>query len=238
MPLLVGLAPFSRTLVHGDRGRCGVRGTGLAAALGVVLGLLLVSGMALAEPEAPPGPPPTLLPADPHWNESPAEGEAHPEPTEPPARSNVDAGLGLQLFGAQGKVMPGLSFRFGKGLYWGQFEFTPIWLTEASDEFGDHFLGNQWGAYFSLAPVRVSRVELHAGVGLDAYHLWGVHGDIGLFALALRFASHVRVSERVGAFATLRGYPLSSKGLELGTNRRGERLLPVIGSLGVEWRFQ
>jgi hypothetical protein len=150
----------------------------------------------------------------------------------------VDAGLGLQLFGAQGKVMPGLSFRFGNGLFWGELEGTPIWLMAESEEFGDHFLGNQWGAHFSLAPVKTRRVELLAGIGLDAYHLWGIHGDVGLFALTLKLASHLRASERVSVFATLRGYPLSSSGLELGTSREGEHLMPIMGSLGVEWRFE
>lgn len=242
VPQMLGIFAFaalSRTLVYSDAGLCSARGTGLAGPLGVLLALFVAVGTArAAELEPPAGPPPELLPADPNWNERPAETAAHREPTAPPARSSVDAGLGFQLFGVQGKVMPGVSFRFGKGLYWGELEFTPIWLIEASEEFGDHFLGNQWAAYFSLAPVKLRRVELLAGIGLDAYHLWGVHGDVGLFALALKLASHLRMSDHASVFATLRGYPLSSSGLELGTNRKGERLIPVMGSLGLEWRFE
>ncbi len=150
----------------------------------------------------------------------------------------MDAGLGAQVFGVRGKAMSGLMLRFGHRLYWGEIEFTPIWLTSDSADFEGSFLGNQWGFYFALAPIRARRAELLAGLGLDIYHLWKIHGDEVRASLSLKLETHFRVTPAASVFASLRGYPLHSEGLELGVDRRGERFVPLLGSVGGQWWFQ
>jgi hypothetical protein len=99
-------------------------------------------------------------------------------------------------------------------------------------------LGNQWGFYFSLAPLRTRYVEGLLGVGLDLFHLWGIHSDEAFLALSFKGAVHVRPTASVSIFATVRSYALHSGGVELGTYRNGERMIPVVGTLGSEWRFE
>jgi hypothetical protein len=141
------------------------------------------------------------------------------------------------VFNPRGKVMSGPVLRIGENLFWVAIEFSPIWLVEDSPDFDRSFLGNQWGFHVELAPIRTPRFELLGGAGLDVYHLWGIHGDEGLFAFTLKLHAQYRMTDRASMFATLRGYPLSSDGLELGRDRRGDMLVPILGSLGVEWRW-
>lgn len=150
----------------------------------------------------------------------------------------MDVALGAQVFNPRGKVMTGPAFRIGENRFWVAIEFSPIWLVEDSPDFNGSVLGNQWGFHVELAPVISPRFELLAGVGLDVYHLWGIHGDEVLYALTLKLHAQYRMTRNASMFATLRGYPLSSDGLELGRDRRGDMLVPVLGSVGVEWRWE
>jgi len=150
----------------------------------------------------------------------------------------VDIALGAQVFGVSGKVMSGLSLRFGHELYWGEVEFTPIWLTQTSPDFDGRFVGNQWAFYFSLAPLRTRYVEALGGVGVDVYHLWGIHGDEALTALSFKAQVHFRPTASTSIFATVRSYALHSGGLELGAYRNSERTIPALAAVGGEWRFE
>jgi len=190
-----------------------------------------------ASPAAPAGPPPDLTAADASWHEPSDESSAASEAEGAPSWS-PDVGLGAQVFGVSGKAMVGLSLRVGDELFWGELEFTPIWLTKASTDFDGSFLGNQWGFYFSLAPLRTRFVEGLVGVGLDLFHLWGIHSDEAFTALSFKGAVHARPTESISIFATVRSYALHSGGVELGTYRNGERTVPLVGTLGSEWRFE
>lgn len=241
----LGLSPSMRTPVHD---RC----AGIAA---LVAPLLLVPSPAWAEQAgeaqgagdaaepAPAGAPPEVTPADTGWREPTDEppaasgGELEAEPGAAQVWS-PDVGLGGQVFGVDGKAMAGLSLRVGDGLFWGELEFTPIWLSKRSPDFDGSFLGNQWGFYFSLAPLRTRFVEGLVGVGLDLFHLWGIHSDELFAALSFKAGVHVRPAASVSIFATARSYALHSEGVELGTYRNGERTIPVVGTVGTEWRFE
>jgi hypothetical protein len=189
------------------------------------------------EDAEPAGAPPAVVGADPNWHQA-TEDIGAPEPTTMRPKTNVDLGLGVQLFGISGKLMSGLSFRFGKQLWWGEFELSPLWLTRNSAEFDGWLLGNQWGFYFSLAPLRSPRAELSGGVGLDVYHLWAIHRNEARLALSLKLRAQLWLTRNAGVFVTLRGYPVHSQGLELGVDRRGSKSVPLLGSLGAEWRFE
>lgn len=188
---------------------------------------------------APPdGAPPEVRAADPKWNEREQPASAQLEPAAGQERSDITVALGAQVFGVSGKAMSGLSLRIGRELYWGELEFSPVWLTQSSSEFNGHFLGNQWGFYFSLAPLRTRQVEVLLGIGADVYHLWEIHGDEVLAALAVRAQSHFHITEHATVFFNLRSYALHSEGLELGVRRDTSKYVPVLGALGAEWRFE
>ncbi|HEY6727632.1 MAG TPA: hypothetical protein VI197_26535 [Polyangiaceae bacterium] len=193
--------------------------------------------LAPATTAAPSGPPPEVNAADSSWHEPSDESSVFSEAEAAPSWS-PDVGLGAQLFGVGGKAMVGLSLRVGDELFWGELEFTPIWLTKTSSDFDGSFVGNQWGFYFSLAPLRTRFVEGLLGGGLDLFHLWGIHSDEAFLALSFKAAIHVRPTPSVSLFATARSYALHSGGVELGTYRNGERTIPVVGTLGSEWRFE
>ena len=195
----------------------------------------------------PAGPPPQVDAADAAWHERPDEGAAEVEADagagagadgEGARAWRPDVGLGAQVFGVSGKAMTGLSLRVGDELFWGELEFSPIWLTQTSSDFDGSFLGNQWGFYFSLAPLRTRFVEGLLGVGLDVFHLWGIHSDESFSALAFKAGVHVRPTRSTSVFATVRSYALHSSGLEMGTYRDRDRTVPAVGTLGVEWRFE
>lgn len=233
----LGLLLAMRTPVHD---RCG----GIAALVGV---LLLPSQAWASEADepalpsttaaAPSGPPPEVSPADAAWHERDEPSAAAAEEEAAPGWS-PDVGLGAQVFGVSGKAMVGLSLRVGDELFWGELEFTPIWLTKSSSDFDGSFLGNQWGFYFSLAPLRTRFVEGLLGVGLDVFHLWGIHSDEAFTALSFKAAAHARPTPSISIFASVRSYALHSAGVELGTYRNGERTVPVVGTVGSEWRFE
>jgi hypothetical protein len=179
------------------------------------------------------------VPADPNWHAPDSVDDDYVEPPTPKRpESTLDVALGAQVYNPRGKLMAGPVLRVGENLFWVAIEFSPIWLVEESPDFDGSALGNQWGFHFELAPVRTPRFELLGGLGLDVYHLWGIHGDEVLFGMTLKLHAQFRMSERASMFGTLRAYPLSSSGLELGRDRRGDMLVPVLGSLGVEWRWQ
>ena len=196
------------------------------------------NGSSAPPPGSPASAPPPVVAADPNWyrRDSLDNDQAEPHDREP--EDTVDVGLGFQLFNPRGKVMTGPTLRVGKNLVWFAIEFSPIWLIEESPDFADSFLGNQSGFHLELAPLRTPHFELLAGAGLDVYHLWGIHGDEALFALTLKVHAQFRINQSASVFATLRGYPLSSNGLELGRDRRGDMIAPVLGSVGFEWRWQ
>jgi len=244
---ILGSLGWMRTSVHD---RCGA----IAALLGRwlcvgALVLLRVGSASADEPETPKvaepsvpsedpsGPPPKLSAADASWEDRSAESAVDEEASAAPGWS-PDVGLGAQVFGVSGKAMVGLSLRIGDELFWGEFEFTPIWLTKSSSDFDGNFVGNQWAFYFSLAPLRTRYVEGLVGVGLDVFHLWGIHSDEAFMALAFKGGIYGRPTKFLSVFMTVRSYALHSGGLELGTTRDRERTIPAVGTLGVEWRFE
>jgi hypothetical protein len=147
-----------------------------------------------------------------------------------------EAGLGAQWLWVQGKAMPGLTLRLGGGLWSGVFETSLIWLTESDPERRFRFLGSQVGGFLMVRPLSAGRVDLAAGLGLDYYPLWNVHGDEWQLALAARASGHVWLSSNLAVFATARAYPISTSGVELGTRRDGSSALPVLFGTGLEWR--
>jgi len=186
----------------------------------------------------PTGAPPEVIPTAPGWNDPPSP-EAGDPPEAPSAQGPGGEGaIGSQWFWASGKAMPGLTLRAGKGLWWLDLEASLIHLTQSSNELDVHFLGNQFGLFAMVRAKPVKRLELAAGLGADIYALWNIHGDEWQVALALRTTAHFALSSRVGLFGTARGYPLSTRGLELGTYRDGSSGVPVLFSTGIEWRLQ
>lgn len=157
----------------------------------------------------------------------------HPLPRESRAG---EAGFGVHWQWAQGKAMPGITLRVGRGLWSGVFETSLIWLTEPDPARRHRFLGSQLGAFLMVRPVHVGRVDLAAGLGLDYYPLWNIHGDEWQLALAARASGHFWISSDVGLFGTARYYPVSTRGVELGTHRDGSLALPVLFGTGIEWR--
>ena len=160
---------------------------------------------------------------------------AHAAPGDSRAK---EGGLGAQWQWAQGKAMPGITLRLGGGLWSGVLETSLIWLTEPDPDRRVRFLGSQFGAFLMVRPLSLGRVDLAAGLGVDYYPLWNVHGDEWQLALAARASVHVRLSSNMSLFGTARAYPLSTGGLELGTQRDGSAALPVLFGTGLEWRLQ
>jgi hypothetical protein len=163
--------------------------------------------------------------------DSPIEDES-PDPDLDATSSS--GSLGVHHLFAAGKLTPGVTLRGGSGWFWGAFEGSFVFLVKPPPE-RSAFLGNQLGGYFMLRPFARSGFELEGGVGVDAYPLWGIHGDEWQVALAARLAAHARVHRNAGAFVTARAYPIATNGLELGVHRNGDRGLPVMFGAGVEW---
>jgi hypothetical protein len=144
--------------------------------------------------------------------------------------------VGGQWFLLDGKAMPGVVGRAGSEWWWGHLETSLLMTTEDAPNLDTPFLGSQFGGYVAVAPLHLERVEAHAGVGGDFYWLWAVHGDEWHVGLSLRASGHFWMTNQLGVFVTLRGYPVSTQGLELGTTRDGDDRLPILASLGLEWR--
>jgi hypothetical protein len=183
---------------------------------------------------APEGRPPPLRVSDPDWYDTEQDDGAEEPDSLPNLHRNL--GLGAQWFFVQDKIMPGLELRGGKDWIWGHFETSFLFSTESSPVLDSSALGNQFGLYASLSPLNSERVEVHLGLGMDVYWLWGIHGDQGEIALSTRASGHYWFSRQFGAFASARWYPVSSDGLELGTTREGDAGIPVLFALGLEWR--
>ena len=157
-----------------------------------------------------------------------------PLPPPPPPAPPPPATLALQGFFVAQKVMPGLALRLGK--YWGpRFEASFIWTTQSVAPLGS-FLGNQFALYLEGTPVRSSWFELNGGLGADIYYLWGIHGDLTQISLSAEANLSCWFTPRLGALLGVRGYPLHTSGLELGTRRDGSTGSPVLISVGIEWR--
>jgi hypothetical protein len=135
--------------------------------------------------------------------------------------------------------MPGLALRFGQGLWSGALEASLIWLTAAvpNQVQGRSFLGSQVGFFITVSPLHTARYELAIGPGVDFYPLWHIHADERQIAFALRASGHWRIAGTVGLFGSARCYLVSSRGLDLGTQRDGSGALPVLFSSGAEWWF-
>jgi hypothetical protein len=145
-------------------------------------------------------------------------------------------GLGAQWFFVQDKIMPGLAFRGGHKWLWVHAETSFLFATESSPALDGAALGNQFGAYLAISPLNIERAEVHLGIGGDFYWLWGIHGDQWEVAFSTRLTGHYWLTRQLGAFASARAYPASTRGLELGTTRGDESGLPVLFTLGMEWR--
>jgi hypothetical protein len=187
-----------------------------------------------AEP-APQGSPPPMHVSDPDWY-APDKDDGASEDAEPPPDLHRNLGLGAQWFLIQDKIMPGLAVRGGKQWIWGHFETSFLFATESSPALDGSALGSQFGLYAAISPLNVERGEIHLGLGPDLYWLWGIHGDQWEIALSTRVSGHFWITRQLGTFASARFYPLSSNGLELGTTREGDAGIPVLFTLGLEWR--
>lgn len=149
-------------------------------------------------------------------------------------RSSSSGSVGAHVLLASGKVIPGVTLRGGSGWFFGAFEASFLFLNDVPPQ-RSAFLGNQLGGYFMLRPFARGRFELEAGLGVDAYPLWGIHGDEWQVALSTRAAAHARLYREFGAFVTARAYPVATSGLELGVHRNGSSGLPVMFGAGLEW---
>ncbi|HEU4580850.1 MAG TPA: hypothetical protein VFS67_21475 [Polyangiaceae bacterium] len=155
-------------------------------------------------------------------------------------RSSVlDRVLGTgQWFWLQGKVMPGFELAFGRGLLEADLELSFIGLTQGSRPVDGGLVGNQLGAYLMLTPLRDRHYDVSAGLGVDAYFLWGIHPDAREAALAPRIVARFWPFRELALTASARSYLVQSDGLELGTARDGREAPRVLLSTGLTWRFQ
>jgi hypothetical protein len=185
----------------------------------------------------PRGAPPSLRPADPQWNETEPAGDAGVEEVEAPTLSrHRNLAFGGQWFFAQDKIMPGLALRGGHRWAWLHLEKSFVFINDSRPDWVAVLAGSQFGVYLALSPLNVERGEIHVGAGSDVYWLYGIHGDLAEVAFSVRASGHVWLSHQLGLFASARGYLLASRGLELGTTRDYDARLPVLLSLGMEWR--
>jgi hypothetical protein len=170
----------------------------------------------------------------------PGVARAQPEEWEPEGRTSVlDLVLGTgQWFWLQGKAMPGFELAVGRGLVEADLELSFIGLTRGSRQLEGGFVGNQLGAYLMLTPLRERYCDVSAGLGVDAYFLWGIHPDAREAAFAPRVVARFWPLQDLALTASVRTYLLQSDGLELGTARDGSEAARVLISTGVTWRFQ
>jgi hypothetical protein len=167
--------------------------------------------------------------------------DASPLPNAP-ALALVDprphqAALGAQAFWVVGKVMPSVVLRIDlHRLLWLDVEAGLIFVTNPPPG-SDSFVGSPFSAHLLFAPFRTSKVELAAGLGADTHYLWGINGDHAEVALALIASAHYWLTPKFGVFASARGYPIATSGLELGTFRNGSAGLPVLFATGVAWSY-
>ncbi len=146
--------------------------------------------------------------------------------------------LGVQYFWLSGKSMPGLTLQVGRGLFALDLEASLLWLTEPAQALDLSFVGMQLGAGVMLVPLRSRRFRAAAGLGADVYYPWRIHEDAVEAALSAKVTLHGWLTQEVALFATARAYPLSTHGLELGSERDGSSALPVLFTSGIAWRFQ
>lgn len=151
----------------------------------------------------------------------------------------LDRALGTaQWFWLRGKVMPGFELALGRGLLEADLELSFIGLTDDSRELEGGFVGNQLGGYLMLTPLRERYYDVSAGLGVDAYFLWGIHPDAREAALAPRVVARVWPLQDLALTFSARTYLLESDGLELGTARNGSEAPRVLISTGLTWRFR
>jgi hypothetical protein len=175
--------------------------------------------------------------SEPSWD---SRDGAEPEPVEAPAETppelHRNLALGAQWFLVEGKLMLGPTLRGGHRWFWVHAETSFVFVTKAADAFGGGLLGSELGIAAALSPIHTEQVELMLGLGGDFYWLYGLHGDLWEAALSTRASGHFWLSRSIGVFGALRVYPAASRGLELGTRRSGEAGMPLLLSLGLEWR--
>jgi hypothetical protein len=142
-----------------------------------------------------------------------------------------------QWFWLQGKAMPGIELAMGRGLVEIDLELSFLTLTERSRDLDGSWLGNQFGAFLMLTPLRERYFDLNIGLGADLYLLWGVHSGVREAALTPRVVARIWPLEHLGVTFMARSYLLASHGLDLGTTRDGDSGPPILISTGVTWRF-
>jgi hypothetical protein len=183
-------------------------------------------------------PPPALEepPPEPEASAADSEHDTWPQaPKEPSLHRHL--ALGAQWFFVQDKSLFGPILRGGYEWFWVHTESSFLTAKE-SPTFSGGILGNQFGIYAAVSPLNTDRAEFHLALGGDFYWLYRIHGDLWEAALSARASGHFWFSRQLGAFATVRAYPASSGGLELGTDREGEGGMPILLSIGLEWRPQ
>jgi hypothetical protein len=170
----------------------------------------------------------------------PADAEAPTDAaSESPADSKAADRVSItgQWFWMQGKAMPGIELGMGRGLFELNVEISFVTLTQPSANFDGSLLGNQFGAYAMLTPLRNRYCDLSVGLGGDFYLLWGIHSDARKGALAPRLVARVWPSENLALTFSARSYLVHGVGLDLGTARDGSSGPPILLSTGITWGF-
>jgi hypothetical protein len=181
--------------------------------------------------------------ADDASSSSPTATAAPEDAPTPPDESTAkdlrphQAALGAQAFWVVGKVMPSVVLRIDlHKLLWLDVEAGLIFVTDPPPG-SDSFAGSPFGAHLLVAPFRTPKVELAAGLGVDTHYLWGIHGDLAEVALSVIASANYWITPKFGVFGSVRGYPVATSGLELGTFRDGSAGLPVLFATGVAWSY-
>lgn len=144
--------------------------------------------------------------------------------------------LGLQSLWVSEKVVVGPTMRIGQGMFFGRLETHLMWTTDTPAEFDRPFLGSQYGLYFEVLPLRHRYVELSVAAGADIFHLWGLHGNEVQASFSVKAGTRIRLTRQLGLNLEMRAYPVTSRGLELGTDRQGQEQPPLLFGTALEWR--
>ncbi len=148
---------------------------------------------------------------------------------------DVDVWGSAGWFWVSEKAMPSFGLFVGD-LFGLQLSVSPIWTTDDDRAADDDFLGAKFGIFAMVRPYTQERIDLRVGIGTDIYYLGGINKDIGEAAFAMTADVTGWVTETLGLYAGVRGYPFATTGLELGTDRNGDGGLPLLFETGIRFR--
>jgi len=196
-----------------------------------------VAPPAKARPEAPAARDPGKL--NPHEDGSGVPGVRYEDDVPAAEKSSLTGGIALQWLLIRDKVGLGPRFLL-RGDYFGiHLDFDLIYTT--ADDPSGVLDGSFVGSMLSVQPmgrIPVHRqVDLRAGMGLDFFFLWGVNWDEWQFGLPVVAEVDVNLLGNLVWFLQSRLYLIQTEGLEVGVDRAGEELAPIllVTGLGGEW---